>query len=465
MSSALAATIPLPSRVATGPDGLPGIQLTTPLALPDSDSLFFRGQVRDLLSFRDCLLYLNSVVQARFYRPDLWRYLDPVITAEPEQVRMECFSSCCSVYGRVDFAATAFDGYALLQRGTTNINLNPAFIQGLQQLHPGQRAVLEVGTRIVELSTSEHSLKEEKVKLPTRWLKAFLQAQALWREASCWQQLNALQARQLLSRLSGKDDGPRYLTITPQGLQVLNTPSHRAAGLAVAGLHRLQLLKPLLPHMQSLAIYALPGQGTVWVAQLPQARVTLALSASVKHGFSGEGEALRSLSARPDAEALDFVRQIVPGLVRFSLTELAHYLEAAPETVLPLLDTLAMDGLLGYDVADQAWFYRVLPFAAQVPARLQNARALLAEHPVQLEQLQTSVAGLQASGWVQGTQARYHGQLEIRAGQLYSGSCTCQWYRQHQLQRGPCKHLLALRFAAEAASASASAHSESQSLE
>ncbi|MBF2054628.1 MAG: SWIM zinc finger family protein [Candidatus Sericytochromatia bacterium] len=395
------------------------------------------------------------MVQARFYRPDLWRYLDPVITAEPEQVRMECFSSCCSVYGRVDFAAAAFDGYALLQRGTTNVNLNPAFIQGLQQLSPGQRSV--------QLSTADQRLKEDKVKLPTRWLKAFLPAEALWREASCWQNLHALQARQLLTRLSGKDDGLRYLTPTPQGLQVLNTHSHRAEGLAVAGLQRLKLLKPLLPHLQSLAIYTLPAQGTVWVAQLPQARVTLALSASVKHGFSGEGEALRSLSAQPDAEALAFVRQIVPGLVRFTLAELAHYLETSPETVLPLLDTLAMDGLLGYDVTEQAWFYRVLPFAAQVPLRLQNARALLAQHPVALEQLQLSDNGLQASGWVQGTQARYYGQLEIRAGQLHSGSCTCQWYRQHQLQRGPCKHLLALRFAAEAAAASEP--SESQCLE
>lgn len=231
----------------------------------------------------------------------------------------------------------------------------------------------------------------------------------------------------------------------------------------MAGLHRLQLLKPLLPHIQSLAIYQLPGQGTVWVAQLPQAKVTLALSASVKQGFSGEGEALRSLSAQPDAEALAFVRQIVPGLVRFTLAELAQYLEATPEAVLPLLDTLAMDGLLGYDVADEVWFYRVLPFAGQVPARLHKARALLEQNPVALEQLQLSDEGLQASGWVQGTQARYDVQLDVLAGQLRSGSCTCQWFRQHQLQRGPCKHLLALRFSAEAAAASE--HPESQCLE
>jgi len=34
-------------------------------------------------------------------------------------------------------------------------------------------------------------------------------------------------------------------------------------------------------------------------------------------------------------------------------------------------------------------------------------------------------------------------------GYLQEGRCACSWINQHELRRGPCKHLLALRFAAE----------------
>jgi len=461
MSPVFAAAIASLSQVHLPSEAqpLPGIQLATPVRAPlqtpaqapGTELPFFRGQVRELLPFRDCLLYLQAIVQARFYRPDLWRYLDPVITAEPAQVRLECFSSCCSVYGRVDFESALFDGYALQQRGTTNVNFNPEFIQGLNSLHPGQRAVLELGSQFMQITTQAGQLKEDKVKLPERWIKAFLQSQALWRDAQCWHSLSALPARQFITRLSGKEDAPRFVTQTRQGLQVLSTRSHRDPALAVAGLHRLALLKPLLPHLQGLKIYSLPSQGTVWVAELPQTRVTLALSASVKHGFSGEGEALRSLSAQVDTEALDFVRQILPSLESFSLPELAQYLETTPQAVLPLADTLAMEGLLGYDVAAGRYFYRLLPFQGLTPQRLKHAQRLELADAVKLEQVQQLPAGLQARAWVQGDQALYHSSLEIHQGVLQSASCTCQWFQTHALQRGPCKHLLALRFAAEAA--------------
>lgn len=456
MSPVFAAAIPglsqvfLPSQARE----LSGIQLATPLwapgHTPDTEQPFFRGQVRDVLLFRDCLLYLQSIVQARFYRPDLWRYLDPVVSVEAARVRLECFSSCCSVYGRVDFEATLFDGYALQQRGSTNVNFNPDFIQGLSSLRPGQRTVLELGSEFLQVSTEAGQLKEDKVKLPERWVKAFLQSQALWRDAQCWQSLSTLAARQFLSRLNGKDGVRHFVTQTRQGLQVLGSRSHRDPVLAVAGLHRLALLKPLIPHVQGLKIYSLPSQGTIWVAELPLARVTLALSASVKHGFSGEGEALRSLSSQADVEALDFVRQVLPSLESFSLQELAQYLESTPQAVLPLADTLAMQGLLGYDVAAARYFYRPLPFQGLRPQRLQNAQRLEMAGAVKLEELERLPEGLQASAWVQGDHALYYSSLKLYQGLLQSGGCTCQWFLTHGLQRGPCKHLLALRFAAEA---------------
>jgi hypothetical protein len=448
MNTAFAASIPGVSTVLPGET--PGILIATPLAPPGAHPQFFRGQVRDPMLFRDHLLTLQEVVQARFYRPDLWRYLDPVVTAEPARVRMECFSSCCSVYGRADFEADLFDGYALLRRGTTNVNFNPAFVQGLGQLRPGQRAVLEMGASFVQVSTPTQQLTETKVKLPERWVKAFLQSQALWREANLWAEMSALNARQFLMAIRAGDDRPQFVTQTAQGIKVLPTRSHRDLALPVAGLHRLGLFKKLLPHLQGLQLYALPSGGTVWVALLPTSTFTLALSASVKHGFSGEGEALRSLSASPDSEALAFAQGLLPGLESFNLSELATLLEMPTAEVLPLVDTLAMAGLLGYDVRQARYFYRALPFGGITPERLKASRQLVGQQ-IEVESQHTTAAGVQAQGWVQGETATYHVALTLADGYLQAGRCTCQWFVTHGLQRGPCKHLLALRFQIESA--------------
>jgi len=54
----------------------------------------FTGQIAQPLIFRNLLLGLRQTVESRFYRPDLWRLLDPVITSGQHLLRLECFSSC-----------------------------------------------------------------------------------------------------------------------------------------------------------------------------------------------------------------------------------------------------------------------------------------------------------------------------------------------------------------------------------
>lgn len=446
------------SEVQQAPE-LQGILLAVPVADADAGvgGPLFRGQVRQPLLFRDLLLWLSEIVNSRFYRPDLWRYLDPVVTAESTQLRLECFSSCASVYGRVDLQSAFFDGYALLQRGSTNVNFQPAFVQGLSRLRPGQRTLLEVGQDFVQVQSPVASLLEQKVKLPERWVKGFLQSQALFRQARLWGQLPALSARQFLLQLKATDTSSRFLRQRGAQLDNLAQMPMGSESLPVEGLHRLSLLRKLVPHLQSLAIYQLPqaeGPGpTLWVAELPQARVTLALSSSVKAGFSGEGEALRSQQApsatEPVTEELVFMRHLLASQEAFTADELALQAECSPETALSLLDQLAHDGLLGFDVAQAQYFYRVLPFVMRQAGRLQAAQVLQHREKVSLELLQPLPSGFQTSGWVEGQQATYATAVTVDRGYLQEGKCSCQWAQTHGLRRGPCKHMLALRFQAE----------------
>src|SRR5262249_9566958 len=101
------------------------------------------------------------------------------------------------------------------------------------------------------------------------------------------------------------------------------------------------------------------------------------------------------------------------------------------------LGYLAAAGRVGYDLADQSFFQRELPFGQALDAmhpRLASARELITAGAVTLT----------------GAGARVRsGDTEHR---VTFGSpadrCTCTWWGKHRGTRGPCKHVLAARMAA-----------------
>mgnify|MGYP001558076062 FL=1 len=110
-----------------------------------------------------------------------------------------------------------------------------------------------------------------------------------------------------------------------------------------------------------------------------------------------------------------------------------------------------MQGVLGYDRDRDRYFYRVLPFVESDKSRvsrLQGSRQILENQGVEIEKYEKeSGKGLSAEGWVKGNEALYHVKLKVdETGYLSEGSCTCKWIQKHGLKRGPCKHLLSLRF-------------------
>ena len=53
----------------------------------------FSGHIAQSLIFRNLLLGLRQTVESRYFRPDLWRLSDLVITSGNQLLRLECFSS------------------------------------------------------------------------------------------------------------------------------------------------------------------------------------------------------------------------------------------------------------------------------------------------------------------------------------------------------------------------------------
>jgi hypothetical protein len=70
---------------------------------------------------------------ATTYRPSANAWLDPVVTADGDRLRLESFSGCCGVYARLDVLAPGLDGDDV-GHGTTNVDVNPPLRRALAGL-------------------------------------------------------------------------------------------------------------------------------------------------------------------------------------------------------------------------------------------------------------------------------------------------------------------------------------------
>ena len=426
----------------------------TAAALP----AIFSGQIAQPLVFRNMLLGLRQTVESRFYRPDLWRLLDPVITSGQRLLRLECFSSCASVYARADFTENAFVDGAFDRSGTTNVDFNGAFLNHLAQLRPGKPAHFEMGEQSIKLQSQQGEAVEHKVKLPERWIKGFLQVQAVHRQAQPLFELDRLTAGQLLTQIPASTRGALFLVPKRHKPEILHRqPAGQGGFIAVTDGHRLRLLQTILPDLQALRVYQTEATGaSLWVADTGAAQFTLGLSGAAAHGFSGDGDALRQLSAADiDEVDLALARVAAHGLNQFTIADLAQHQDLPLPRATEIVDRLAQQGLLGFDRDRDRYFYRQLPFlvgSKHQPGRLQGSQDLLAKQSVEMEHRERRDGELIANGWVRGESGYYQVALRVDGqGYLREGRCTCPWIERHELRRGPCKHLLALRFAAEQA--------------
>ena len=185
---------------------------------PSANPQFFRGTLLRPVVAADLLLTIGDVARSRFHVPPamLTRILelaDPVATCADDRLRFEAFSACCSVYGRVDLLPDAYDGEAV-GRGTTNVDFGPGIRSALAGVHDRGRLELAVGASTVEVETDAASAIERRVPLPSRWLRGFLEVQAIQAELGPAAELDAAgpgrsSARSPSPRQSGRSGSRR----------------------------------------------------------------------------------------------------------------------------------------------------------------------------------------------------------------------------------------------------------------
>jgi hypothetical protein len=364
---------------------------------------------------------------------------DPIVTAGNERIRFEGFSFCAGVYGRVDVLPDGFDG-EFPANGTTNVDFNQPMISALSRIQRNEAFLLSVGKKEVSVHYNGEALVERKVPLPVKWIKGLTTVQVYLAGSENYHVFNKIQAIQLFQTLpTGKPKTDFYLVV--RAGKAIFSPVKASGAICIGGIQRLRLLEPLLPLCDQLVVFA-PAtmQSTTWQLRLGHVRFTFSLSREAIRGFSGEGAALNDLLEEvPDAliDAMDkysYANQV------FNPTMLALEEGFDFKKVDNLASRLSAMGLLGFDLDENHFFYRRLPFKLSrilsLNPRLKNAEKLLADNKVTI----VSKNGTKTEARVAGTGVDH---IVIINGE--QERCTCTWFAKHVGDRGPCKHILAVK--------------------
>jgi hypothetical protein len=435
---------PLASDVVPAGDGR-RLRLATSGG-PVANPRFFRGRLVDPLVAADLLLTLGDVARARFHVPPamLVRILelaDPIATCGDDRLRFEAFSACCSVYGRVDLLPGAVDG-DVIGRGTTNVDFGPGIRAALAAIHGGTRLDVAVGLDEIEIRADDAVAVERRVPLPSRWLRGLLEVQTIQAGLRPSAELGGPAARAFI-RSVPRAATKRLVWITADGrsLRIVHHDAGRGA-IGVAGLQRLRLLERVARHATAIRVYAADDDGsTGWQLDVPGARLTLILSPETWRGFSGEGRALHRLADGAPPAAVAAVRGHLGWQARLDGDGLAAATGRPGDETEAALASLALSGIVGFDLADGGYYRRELPFdlarIERLQPRLRQARAVVQAGAVEV----ASTLAVDGWAWVHGS-----GGVDYRVGWSKNGwTCTCPWYGQHRGDRGPCKHVLAVQ--------------------
>jgi hypothetical protein len=430
----------LGSRAEDAPGG---VDLRLATSGPDGEPhAFFRGKIARPVRAADLLRGLVEVVQSRFYIPPavLARKLaDPVVTCSDDVVRFEAFSSCCSAYARADFLPAALDGERI-ERGTTNVDFSASMRAALARVRDGDRLGLAIGTESVEVTRGGESVVERKVPLPVRWLAGFVEVQAYQSRMVRRLEVPGTELMRFLRSLP-RGAGPGLAWVVPSGRGLRLSQTKAAGSVRLGGVGRLRILEPLARHARTLRLYADESSGaSAWELVLDEARFHLVLSPEVARGFSGEGQVLDSLAQSQWTEALPRVRASLRWESQIDPDALVSQFAMDRGEVVAALAALGSRGLVGFDLAEGAYFHRELPFDLEqvesLHPRLKDARKLVADGGVRFTR--RDVARVEA--FVRGTDVEHRVSI---AGE--AATCTCRWYAKHQGARGPCKHVLAVQ--------------------
>lgn len=437
--------------------------------------------------------YADHVVQNEYELNNLY---DPVVTVHPDEIFFEAFSKDESTYARVGATRALWHDEGDVQFGTTNIDFSHKLAHHLDRLRSYRKTSFAVGPGGIDVKVGEVVHKEKKIELPESWVQGFLQVQATMTMGLRSFDIAPIDLFNLLRLLVRRKTrtSPRALrfellpgkkvtaVLEPWGHEVQLSGVYdgdKPLSIRTWGRDRIKTLARLLPVARRVRVY-LAGFGlpSFYVVDLGDISFTLGLSGWTDNDWSG-GAKFDLLTRRLDAKPEQLVRvwEALRGPRVAKDADVSAQVGLGIDETRSALSTLSQLGRATYDLNTSCWRHRDLFFDNFSIAEAKKATSLSLEEQTPLAKAARSIfesdnvriiarrpvpTGYKLSGSALGTKSdRCRPQLHVDgAGQIIEGSCTCTHFREHQMTKGPCEHLLALRLAHMSKLESEQAHVE-----
>lgn len=410
--------------------------------------------------------------------PHAWIILDPVVTAHPDKLMLEVFSKDEGTYARVDVAWDALELDEEPRLGTTNVDFSKELFEGIQQMRRKRTTELALGKDAFGIKTENDEVLEKRVEVPNSWLRGFLQVQSAATlpefefELEPMQLYNVLRTLRMNADQKGKGRSIRAeLTPGEKPRLVLEPWEHviestaavyqgqTAEVVRIWGRRRLMMVKHILPYVERIRV-RLMGSGLpgFWVFDCGDVTLTLGLTGFVASNWSKAVHLDVLLPTFEESSAYDAVVEHLKNEWSVDVDALVESTDFSNTQIVSALQRACRKGLAIYDIDDDLYRFRPLTDVELDESTLQfrndrerEAHDLVDGHGGSVEltgEHEVRGRGTEYAATVtsEADMREYETSFQLtHDGRLYRPSCTCAFFRKHQLKEGPCPHLYALR--------------------
>ena len=415
--------------------------------------------------------YFNYLYKSDY---DAWFVLDPVITVHPDSIFFECFSQDESSYGKLSCDYDVFKKITDHSYGTTNIDYSNELYQEFQKIRDYKDTQFVVDPSGFEVKTDlSESYKEEKIDLPDSWVRGFLQVSSAMSLPFIQFDLHPMDVYNLLLvlkrnkekagprsvRFDLRPDKPVKMIVEPWGYEVVCHRSiykgDKQEEVRIWGRRRLFILERLLPIVKKFKVSLLgTGLPSFWVAEMQGMSFTLGLSGWSANDFSRMGNFdLMAPRGEVDSKTAESVFKALQKTWMESSKSLSERLGLDELTVKSALGIYSQYGRVLYDMDKDLYRIRELskdPLPMD-QLRFSNEREELANNFIKANLVNiTSKEEQQGRVTIKGTVmdngSSYQPSITIDGDmRMVDAQCSCHFYHQNKMNKGPCEHMLAIR--------------------
>ncbi|MBA3534892.1 MAG: SWIM zinc finger family protein [Ardenticatenales bacterium] len=448
----------------------------------------FRGRVKEPLLMRQLMGALHEVIlnDSRWLSDEDYALtLDPVITVHPDQLFFEAFSNDESSYARLSAPLDAFEPEGVVNYGTTNIDFTWQLRAALSELRSSRRTLFGVGAGgfgVTTVGTAKGTKVhfERKVDLPESWLKGFLQVQGALAMRPFTFDVRPVDLLSMIAffeenkpprhgahavRYEFRPGEPISIVLEPWEKRFTLKGTHYEGyerAVRLWGRRRLSLLRNVLPYAERVTLGVL-GRGLphFYICHCGGYQFTLLLSGWSRNDWAtGSAFDLMASNETISPATVARVYRFLSEHLIASRSQMAEEIALEKAEIEHALFQLCRSGRVTWDPTIRCYRLREL-FAEPIDMdalftpdpRVEHAQQLADQGNVTITHILPPAENPRGETKVEAevipnTSTPYKVIVAMDDDQrIRFGQCECPFFQEHIMGRGPCEHILAVRFA------------------